>query len=258
MNHLSTAQLSTYLQVTKRTIQRRSTREGWPHITTKGLGGTRRLYVFATLPISIKNRVVAQIIAKHERYGLEYSADKPTQRVLNIADNTFIVAKTTQNQDWLTQHIFAEQCPHPLDIIEHNKDYIKIGLLELAHLYVLTFSYRKIKGYDKFCQLYNSRQLVLKADIYQVIVKVSRITLLRWEKQLKQMGKQTRLLDIKNEHKAMVERDLIEIAQELLMASPNLSAKRLKQYFLTIFPERETPSQAQLRSWLKLQKSLAK
>ena len=67
MNRLSTTQLSTYLGVTKRTIQRRSNREGWPFIIATGLGGTRRLYAFETLPAKVRNRVIAQIIAKHKQ-----------------------------------------------------------------------------------------------------------------------------------------------------------------------------------------------
>ena len=50
MNHLSTAQLATYLQVTKRTIQRRAIRESWSYITQTSLGGKRRMYEFASLP----------------------------------------------------------------------------------------------------------------------------------------------------------------------------------------------------------------
>lgn len=257
MKYLSTAQLSTYLQVTKRTIQRRAVRGNWSYMIKKDLGGTRRLYEFATLPTKVKNRVIAEIIAKHERIGLEYSTDEPTQRVLNIDNNPFIVAKKTEDQDWLTQHIFAEQSPHPLDTVEQQKEYIKIGLLQLAYLYVLSFYFRKIKGFDEFCHLYNSRQLALKSAVYQVVGKVSRITLLRWEKQLKPMGEPSGSLNANSKQATMIDKDLIEIAQELFIISSNLTAKRLKQYFLTIFSDRHIPSEAQLSSWLKLQQSLA-
>lgn len=261
MNHLSTAQLATYLGVTKRTIQRRSNREKWPFIVDKGLGGTRHLYAFETLPASIKNRVIAQIITKHRQYGAGYlnhksTYDNHTKGASTDVLNSFIVANTTGGDGWLAQHIFAEQFPHPLDASEHEKEYMKIGVLELAYLYVANFTLGKIRGFDEFCKLYNSRQIALKAAIYQVISRVSRITLLRWEKQLQQSGKQHLINDASDKQITTFDKDLIQIAQELLMTTPNLTAKSLKQYFVIIFPERRTPDEERISAWLKQQKQV--
>lgn len=255
MNHLSTAQLATYLQVTKRTIQRRAIRESWSYITQTSLGGKRRMYEFASLSADVKLRVVGQIITKHEQQGANYSLAEPVEQSTILPNNPFIVAAQHNGQGWLSQHIFAAQFPNPLDVVELNKEYIKTGLLVLARLYIMSFGFGKIKGFDAFCKFYNNRELALKQEVFGVVNKVSRITLLRWEKQCQQHGEQSLLVAIENEPQYCIDRDLSIMAQELLMSIPKLTAKRLRLYFLTIFPDRTIPSERKLSAWLAQQKS---
>ena len=255
MNHLSTTQLATYLKVTKRTIQRRSIRESWPYITQAGLGGQSRMYEFASLPAEVKLRVMGQIIAKHEQQGANYSTAEPVEQSMILPNNPFIVPVQHNKQGWLSQHIFAKQFPNPLDAVELNKEYIKTGLLILAWLYIRSFGFGKIKGFDEFCKLYNSRQLALKQEVFLVVNNVSRITLLRWEKQFQQNGGQSLLAAVENEPQYWLDRDLAIMAQELLMSTPKLTAKRLRLYFLTIFPDRTIPTENKLSVWLTQQKS---
>lgn len=255
MNHLSTAQLATYLKVTKRTIQRRAIRESWPYIIQASLGGKRRMYEFASLSADVKLRVMGQIIAKHEQQGANYSPAEPVEQSAILPNNPFIAPVQHNGQGWLSQHIFAEQFPHPLDVVELNKEYIKTGLLVLVQLYIMSFGLGKIKSFDEFCHLYNNRELALKQEVFGVVNKVSRITLLRWEKQFQQHGEQSLLVAIENEPQYWLDRDLAIMAQELLMSTPKLTAKRLRQYFLTVFPDRTIPSERKLSAWLTQQKS---
>ena len=250
MKNLTTAQLSAYLGVTKRTIQRRAQRENWPYATH----GTKRLYTFANLPAELKQKVISKIIMLHERQGTQYKLN-PTKQPHKagsfvLADNPFITLDNKASGNWLSQHTFA----YSLDITELDKEYVKTGLLVLARLYLLSFSMSKIKGFDLFCQQYNQREFAINKSIYTVVNRISRITLLRWEKQLEQQGAKHDLTDEYNIANTM-ERDIRKIAEELLMVAPDITGKRLKQHFSTLFGDRKTPSERFLGQWLDAQKS---
>ena len=253
MNSLSVTQLAEYLQVTKRSVQRRAKREQWPFKACTGLGGTRRMYTFVSLPNDVKQRVISRMIAKHEQQGFEYNPNTSNKKH-TLLDSPFIVATKIDASEWYSQHIFACGGGDALDTAELNKAYLKVGLLVLAQLYVSRFAVGKIKGFDAFCQLYNSRQLTLHKAIYTKVNHFSRITLLRWEKQLKESDTERQLSGNAN-FKNALDSDLHNIAQELLMTSPQLSANRLRQYFLTIFPDRKISSNQSLSLWLKQQKT---
>ena len=251
MHKLSTAQLAEYLAVTKRTIQRRAVRENWPYAEQVGLGGKRKIYAFSSLPADVKQKIIAYIVTKHEQQGLDYVPMQPSKadvaNVASFAVSPFIVLDKANAENWLSQHCFA----YELDIAEFDKDYIKVGLLVLARLYLSTFSLGKIKGFDQFCQLYNARKLAINNAIYATVTSISRITLLRWEKQLEQQH-----LTTDESAKVLFGADLQQMAQELLLISPNINAKRLRQHFLSIFDNRKIPSARLLGLWLKQQSAL--
>lgn len=251
MNNLSTAQLAGYLLVTKRTIQRRANKERWAHIEQTGLGGQRRVYAFDSLPSTVKTQVVAQIIAKHEQLGANYQQGTPNKPhgagTFDLLSSPFITVDHQSTGDWLSQHSFA----HPLDNTEIDKEYIKVGLLVLARLYVLSFSLGKIRGFDQFCQKYNSHEFAIDNAIYFIIPRVSRITLLRWEKRCQALGAAYQLIDTTQ---VPLDKDLQQMGKELLMVTPDISARRLRQYFLTIFTNRKIPSERTVSLWLKRQR----
>ena len=253
MNKLSTTQLSQYLSVTKRTIQRRAIRERWVYDQQAGLGGMRKMYKFSSLPVDVRQKVVAHIIAKHEQQGLDYVPDQIKQphaaSVFDLADTPFIVFDKASPGDWVSQHSFA----HELDITELDKEYVKVGILVLARLYILSFALGKIKGFDQFCQLYNQRKLALDRAVYSLVSRVSRITLLRWEKQQQANGTVHHIMTVGDDDEVLFDRDLRRMAEEVLMVSPKITAKRLRQHFLTIFNDRKIPSERRLSLWLKQQ-----
>ncbi len=67
MKKLNTRALAHYLNVTKRTVQRRAIKENWPFDECIGLGGTTRLYDFEQLPKDVKAKIVSTIISSHEQ-----------------------------------------------------------------------------------------------------------------------------------------------------------------------------------------------
>lgn len=65
MNGLNANQLSQYLGITKRSVQRRANREKWPFKEQKGLGGITRMYSFDSLPGTVKPKIAASIVSNH-------------------------------------------------------------------------------------------------------------------------------------------------------------------------------------------------
>lgn len=245
MKKLSIRELAQYLSVTKRTVQRRAIKEDWPFDQRIGLGGTKRLYNFNTLPEQVKSKVVAAIIARHEAHVV------PQMDAQQEGYTPFIVEDEKDPYDWLSQHCFS----HKMDNSELNKDYLKLGLLALARLFVEQAGKGKIKGFDEFCQQYNERLLDIDEAIYNVIKQVSRISLLRWEKKEQELA-----FAADNEHKAAqpapaFDKELRAIADEILMVSPNITAKLMRQHFLTFFSDKPTPDESQLQLWIRQAKS---
>lgn len=234
MKTLSTAQLAEYLSVTKRTIQRRGIKESWAFETEVGLGGERRLYIFDCLPPAVKHLVVANIVAKHEQCGLAFNDNNekaPFNSLFDLKHNHFITLDKYDPEHWTTQHIFA----HALDSSELNKAYIRQGLLVLAKLYVACHQVKKIAGFDQFAQLYNTQALALNERVYHMIKHVSRISLLRWEKQLS-TGE---FANVPNE--PLLDKAMIDMIEEVLLISPDISAGQLRQHFVTLFTGRKLP-----------------
>lgn len=254
MSYLSVAQLSTMLAVTKRTVQRRVVCENWPFEVQTGLGGQKRMFELSNLPLDVRHKVSAYIMRKHEQMGRDYESSGKLQESDVFIDfvleqNQFISRDKAKPNDWISMHCFA----HELEIQALDKDYVKMGLIVLARLYVKCFALQKIKGFDMFCQLYNQRKLSININIYSLVPRVSRITLLRWEKQkdLSKMAGQTVNQDGQSYY---FEHDLQQIAQDILMISTNVTATQLKSYFKTIYPNRRTPSIRAISRWLKHRK----
>jgi putative transposase len=249
LNKLTTAQLANYLVVTKRTIQRKAIRERWKFQEEIGLGGTKRVYPFATLPQRIKNKVIANIIANHDQQGqsvlhrdTEKGKDSPDLYELDSAQALY-----DDPGKWLSQHCFSLKN----DNNELNKDFVKLGLLTLARLFVSNSELGKIKGFDVFCDQYNDRTLEIDIGVFFVIKRLSRITLLRWEKKEQELASLQEQLAVADNPHAVFDRDLRTIAEEVMMVSPTISAKRLRLHFLTFFSDRKIPNEQQLNLWIR-------
>ena len=165
MQHLDTAQLATYLNVTKRTIQRKAIKNKWPYTEQIGLGGTKRLYLYSALPPTIKNKIVAAIIVSHE--------GKATAAIGKVT----ALAHRPLDPNEFYKTLCTTQ---PANLKHVNKYHLKLGLLALARQFVADGQFGKIEGFDTFCQQYNNRTVDVAPFVYGAIAHVSRITLLRW------------------------------------------------------------------------------
>lgn len=263
MKNLSTLQLADYLFVTKRTIQRRANKEKWPFVEQKGLGGVKRVYVFAGLPEKVKIKVVAGIVAGHERRqegdeAIRVFADvvenQPMVR-LPLYDDALgenaldenIIDTYDEADSWLAQHCFSRQ----LEAAELTKDFVRLGILSLARLYVTQSELGKIRGFDHFCQLYNNQELKINKAVFCVVKRVSRITLLRWEKNGLPRNLRFEQADLAaNYSDKAFEQVLKSMADEVMMVVPNITAKRLRHHFETFFDDKPIPSEYRIARWI--------
>lgn len=247
MKKLSTSELAQYLCVTKRTVQRRAIKESWVYEERVGLGGTKRLYDFSSLPENVKAKVVACIVARHESYD---STQLESLLVQQDNETPFIAEYEQDPSNWLSQHCFN----HQVDNAELNKDYIKLGLLALARLFVDQAGEGKIKGFDEFCRQYNTRALDIDPEVYAIVRHISRISLLRWEKKEQEMADFKDIDASVSDAGVFMDKDLRQVAQEIIMVSPKITATRMREHFLTFFPDKKIPDEAQLRLWIRQSK----
>jgi hypothetical protein len=236
LQYLNISQLANYLAVTKRTVQRKAIRERWPFKEQVGLGGTRRLYRFHNLPNKIKNQITISIIARHNASEL-----LPTVGPI----------KTSASQ------LYNECLSQPIDTATLNQFDIKLRILDLSRLFIIVFDQGKIKGLDKFCQQYIDQTLAVDKAIFTVIPSISRITLLRWEKnepaiQLKSNATTLPVTDVE------VDAQMAVIIAEILMVSPTITVKRLQTHLATFYSDRKPPTPLQLAKLIKAHKDTVK
>lgn len=231
MDKLTTAQLAEYLDVTKRTIQRRAIRENWLFAEAKGLGGSRRLYSYATLPQNIRHQIAAAIIDKHEALSAFSAAKSKKQCTIALTPADFL------------QLLYGDAPAHP-EAVDKNR--LKLGVLALALLYVKSFQIGKIKGFEVFCKSYNKRQLGISPFVFTTINSISRITLLRWEKKaplwceaMTSTGGE-QILDYD------LARSLNTILKEVLLLNPTMTAERARQYLVFLFAKETIPDTPQI------------
>ena len=260
MKSLTIRQLAQYLGVTKRTVQRRAIKEEWAYQETVGLGGVKRLYTFASLPEAIKSKVIAAIISGHEqRVAHQIPGESVTHDL-----SAFVGAQEVDipggdskpdghdtvtdlvklNKSWYANHSFSGT----LDKSELNKEFVMLGLLALARMYVKHSKLGKIKGFDVFCEQFNQRSLHINPAVFTVVSKVSRITLLRWEKKEQELVSD---LDSNLPKPVLLDRDMQVMAEEVMMVSPNITARRLRQHFQTFYGDRKIPPEKQLAKWMQ-------
>lgn len=232
MNRLTVNQLASYLQVTKRTIQRRAKEGNWRYRETKSLGGTRREYEFESLPLTVKNQTIAAITKKHAALNLEITTkDRTGEKFTALtANDPYINHSIKVTKSWCDMHMFANQIDDDLAL---DKEFVQRGLLSLARLFVAKHNEAKIKGFDRFCQQYKAREIEINPKIYTVVKSVSRITLLRWEKVFS-IPKIKSDDELTNQTLALFSHEVMSLIEEFVNVIPDITAKRLEAYIAAI------------------------
>ena len=232
MQQLDTAQLAAFLRVSKRTIQRKAISGKWPYTEQIGLGGTRRLYHYTALPQRIKNKIVADIIAKHERCAIAQGGE--------LVDTSDARPPLSEPASFKALCLSTPEDPQSID-----KTHLKFGVLALARQHVSEGQLRKIMGFDQFCQLYNSRVLVIAPFVYDTIKSVSRITLLRWETKEAQW-----CTAVEPQPDSIFEATLKTVVQEVRLLVPEITAQRLRLHLTTLFFQQPIPGEKWLAQWM--------
>ena len=260
MKNLDTRQLADYLSVTKRTIQRRALKEHWPYEEERGLGGVRRLYPFAELPEGVKFKVIASVITSYELEkkllpeDFTHPEGEPGQSTEN--GEVFEVSDTQHDEryeelatekGWMSRHVLCR----PMERAELNKSFVKLGILSLAKLYVSELGLPKIRGYDEFSKRFNEMSLPVEECVYSVIGRISRITLLRWEKA--GLPKDERFIEIMEKAEfvdKVFEKKLRAMAEEVVMIAPSITPQRLRFHLQTFFAGKPIPSEHMIQRWM--------
>lgn len=254
MNMLSAALLAKYLAVTTRSVQRRAVRERWPYDEKQGVGGRQRCYRFLTLPVAVQSKVIASIVAEHDKLG-QLSIDGETNAVELRWDKekplTFAANCQDRPLEWLNQHCIL--CREGK--VELNEYYIKLGILSLALNYGEKLGVGKIKGLDGFCRQYNDAVLGIDEMAYSMVPRVSRITLLRWQKQEQAWLANDYAKMLNHSDRVVLDKLFESVGLEILAIVPSLSAKHLRQHFQTFFPNKKLPSVKVLVQWLWQQRT---
>lgn len=225
MKDLNISEIAAYLGVTKRTAQRRAVRENWPYSEHCSLGGIRRHYAFVQLPESIKATVTAAMIMQME------------QKLLELEPLFAAYHDEVNHSTHWQQHRFFK----PLGLHKPSKPYIKQGLIHLAYLYANSLGQGKIKGFDQFCQQYNSRAFDIAPAIYHCVNNISRISLIRWENSARDTAKTAAITTFDAELKLFI--------QEVITLIPNITAKRLWQHLSLFFEPSQVPPVNVLNAW---------
>lgn len=167
----------------KRTIQRWALKQQWPCTQTPGLGGQRKVFTFNHLPQKIKCTIAVYIKNTADYSVLEPSVagcDQQLDKLLKM------LLPTAPKKNWLSSHPFYHRNPPLPQQTLADDDSIRSGLLMLAIGYARDSKIGKINSYDQFAKLYNHHELPLQPAVYQARDRLSRISLLRWEKSLQQ------------------------------------------------------------------------
>ena len=178
MPTITVTELAFHLALTKRSVQRKAIKENWPYVMEIGLGGNHKAFKFKQLPTIVRTQVIDTVLKQHQNLGYLTTTE---QAVHPVIDHFLNYTHASNDATWLQIHIFSRPFTLPQDKTT-DKNYIKIGLVVLAKLYVNHFNLNKISGFDQFTALYNAKAFNLHSQVYKGIKHISRISLLRWEK----------------------------------------------------------------------------
>ncbi|MFT4926232.1 MAG: hypothetical protein ACI8WB_002330 [Phenylobacterium sp.] len=180
---VSAREIANVTKLTKRSIQRRRKKDGLPCTTTKGLGGTRRLYNIVDLPPSEQRafaNCLTEAFSPDEIKRLIASDRRVSKQKFNKVLPSVLVE--SEPGHWLSSHSFAQTSPALLPGVMQNRPAAQAALLKLALDYAAYCDIGKIKGLDQFSKIYNKHEFGLQPCVYERYKRVSRITLLRWER----------------------------------------------------------------------------
>lgn len=244
MNAISVAQLAHYLQLTKRTVQRRARQQNWHCRKQLGLGGTRCLYTFIDLPVEVQTRVVASIVIEHQQLAEQNGIKSRIEKQLQASNwsNNSDPTDAQPCKDAIAPHTSAIAASHQLEEVTLDKSQVKQLVLQMADEYCQQYQLRKTKGLDSFCQAYNTRSLNIHELVYRYVARTSRSTLSRWQQQY-------------NNHNLIapnvaVNKHIGDVIDQITMIQPKMTAKLMHNYLLLLFKPHQVPNVPRILAYL--------
>lgn len=182
---LQASLIASSLSITERAIRQRAVKENWPYTEEPVRGGRRRLYPLASLPADVQ-AAVARHQALQAANALQTSAAyQEGQRIAKKIDvKERIEAK-------LHDRIIETGAKAAVGLSGAKKSRMDARLDILARLDEFASSRRVgiVKSMEEFCALYNSGEIQVPVSARHMVgPTLTRMTLYRWRKTLKQQG----------------------------------------------------------------------
>lgn len=237
-------QIAAYLLVSKRSIQIKAKNENWPFTEVKGRGGKVHKYALVDLPahicVQVKEAIINETTTTAAQSGRAYLA-------VNEQSDRFAQEQTTQvKQQNLKQLAALENIP--------AKASAKIHLLKAVQNFVSANNLPKVRGFDLFSERYNQGELDIPAEYVSLIPKVSRITLLRWQKTVDQKGIAGLVIKPKRSGKSIIDSDkeLADFCIAMIYEYPHVKATQIKEGLIARFYQvgKSLPAETTIRDWL--------
>ncbi|WP_299072788.1 Mu transposase C-terminal domain-containing protein [uncultured Paraglaciecola sp.] len=248
----SAADISLVLGVSKRTVQIKAKKEGWPFTLVNANGGKTASYSIEDLPPEIAQKVNKYFAVKVIPQTSAAIKGSAAGRHISEVEQNHKKVQLKVRQDSLKNlaGMQGEKLQRALS---------KVQIIEAVKEFQARTKLPKIKSVDEFCRLFNENVISLNEEVYSVCKSLSRATYLRWEKTYNTQGvtalagnygkaKGSGIIDSNLEIK--------EFCLALIQEYPHITGQRIHELLQAQFNSKyPIPSASTCRHWLKTWKN---
>ncbi|RZF83739.1 transposase [Pseudoalteromonas sp. CO325X] len=244
MKYYTAHQLADLLGVSKRTMQIKAKEEEWPYVEERVRGGVARKYAGTNLPeyvrIQVQEKEIEMDTSSESVSGRQYLAVTELQNQKNVQE------QRQRNAEKLIALGGLESLP--------KKAEAKFRLTKLAAAFIQERRLPKKRGYDLFCEGYNNGWLPVEPELRIYVPSLSRITLLRWEKIVRENGPIGLVSRQGKKVKSIIKNDecLQKFCIGMIYEYPHVKASQLRDGLISRFAGagKAIPSESATRRWL--------
>ncbi len=238
------------LNVAKRSVERRATKENWAFTQQIGRGGAKRYYNVNVLPSDIQaavRRVLSLQAANTATTSPDFQAGAAVVRRLSIAGAVDAkVMQRQREQGGAAAAGLAGTAKARMDA--------KLDVLTRLSAYAQQRHLGQCAAMDEFCSVYNSGQIDVSAEVRQFAGEtLSPVTLRRWKKLVKTHGPAALAGAYGNRQgsgKLDTNKAMRDFVIGLIAEKPHISAKLVYEALATRFPDSDLPIKRSVEMWL--------
>ena len=241
---LTAQQIAAAMSVADRTIRIRANKEEWPFELRSGRGGSIRYYPVTDLPADVRSAVMAGIPPEatiHEKAKAHTAKTVAKQKLISEV-----------NQSRKAEAVIALAGMHGK---AKERAETALTILKAAEQFAKVASSPKTVAWQNFVALYQSRQLDLPDEIYQLKPSIGFSTLTRWESDYKKNGITALAGNYgKNKGNGLIDSspELQSFCLAMIREYPHIKGDALYEALNTEFGNDYTiPAPATCRAWLR-------